>query len=378
MVNYRWAVVLFGSMVLAFMACDPTELPEPTDGDPVFRLEGNLDSTAFELAAGVDNYFMFTELSPTNDGNLQSLSRLEELDCSTDCAPGWQFEFSGSIAALDSLLGVGQVPFIQPGTIITDTTYTLNLTANSSHSAGAPALSHEWAFYDGSAAGTSTVEKEIPGPGTYEVELTTITEGDCQSYTRKSFSFNTVQQGCEVSFTVDTTILFDSLIVATYDQGGAPEQLIWQDSIISQPGSIFSFLPPQGTGQFTLCLEGLFPDGCIAASCQTILLQQASVCRNRIDGGIETEINTVVIPGPSSGVVIRYQDEQGNLYSTAAGSQAPSFSFSIESAGPYENNSLGQPTLQLGIRFQCQLYDEAGAPWKTAEATGTIAVAIPD
>lgn len=368
-------MALLGSMMLAFMACDPTELPEPTDGDPVFRLEGNLDSAVFASAAGVDNYFMFTELSPTNDGNLQSLSRLEELDCSTDCAPGWQFEFSGSIAALDSLLGIGQVPFIQPGTFITDTTYTLNLTATSSHSAGAPVLNHQWAFYDGSTAVTSTVEKEIPGPGAYEVELTTLTEGDCQSYTRKSFSFNTVQQGCEVSFAIDTTLL-DSLIIATYDLGGQPE-LFWQDSIPGQ-GATFTQFPPQGEEQFTLCLEGFFQGGCNAASCQTILFEQAAVCRNRIDGGIETTINTVVVPGPSSGVVIRYQDEQGNLYSTATGSQASGFNFTIESAEPYENNSLGQPTLQLGIRFQCQLYNEAGALWKTAEGTGTIAVAIPD
>lgn len=372
-------MVLLGSMVLAFTACDPTELPQPTDGDPVFWLEGNLDSAAFELAAGVDGYFMFTELSPTNDGNLRSLSRLEELDCSTDCAPVWQFEFSGSMAALDSLLGIGQVPFIQPGTFITDTTYTLNLTANSSHSAGAPALSHQWGFYDGSTADAPTVEKEIPGPGIYEVELTTTTEGDCQSYTRKSFSFDTFQQGCEVGFTIDTTAL-DSLIVATYDLGGQP-QLIWQDSISLPSGATLSLFPPQGIDQFSVCVEGNFPDGCNAASCQTVLFFDpfpGEVCRNRIDGGIETSINTVVTPGSSSGVIIRYQDEMGNQFATDTGSQAQPFSFSIESAEPYENNSLGQPTLQLGIRFQCQLYDAAGAPWKTAEATGTIAIAVPD
>mgnify|MGYP006277955967 FL=1 len=373
-------MVLLGSMVLAFTACDPTELPEPSDGDPLFRLEGNLDSASFELAAGVDNYFMFTELSPANDGTLRSLSRLEELDCTTGCAPGWSFEFNGSAATLDSLLRPGQVPFIQPGTVSTDTTYILNLAANSTHSGGAPVLSHEWVFYDDSTAGTTTVEKEIPGPGIYEVELTTITEGDCQSYTRKSFYFDTVQQGCEVSFTIDTTVL-DSLIVATFDQGWQPEQLIWQDSIIGSPVFPFTLLPQLGADQFRLCLEGQFQDGCNAASCQTILFFDPfprEVCRNRIDGGIETAINTVVNPGPSSGVVIRYQDELGNLYSTATGSQALPFSFIIESAEPYENNSLGQPTLELDIRFQCQLYDEAGLPWKTAEGSGTIAVATPD
>lgn len=70
MVNYRWVVVFFGSMVFVFMVCDLMELLEFIDGDFVFCLEGNFDSIVFELVVGVDNYFMFIELFFINDGNL--------------------------------------------------------------------------------------------------------------------------------------------------------------------------------------------------------------------------------------------------------------------------------------------------------------------
>lgn len=179
MVNYRWVVVFFGSMVFVFMVCDLMELLEFIDGDFVFCLEGNFDSIVFELVVGVDNYFMFIELFFINDGNLQLLSCLEELDCFMDCVFGWQFEFSGSIVVLDSLLGVGQVLFIQFGIIIIDMIYMFNFIVNFSYFVGVLAFSYEWVFYDGFVVGIFIVEKEILGLGIYEVEFIIIIEGDC-------------------------------------------------------------------------------------------------------------------------------------------------------------------------------------------------------
>jgi hypothetical protein len=380
MVNYKWAIILFAGAILAVLGCEPTELPEPSDGDPVFRLEGRLDSAVFELGAGIDGYFMFTGLSPTNDGNLRSLSRLEELGCTSDCAPGWQFEFNGSTAALDSFLAPGQVPFQGPGTITIDTTYHLNLLASSTFTGGASVLSYEWSFFDGTTANTSAVEKEVSGPGLYEVELTTTTEEGCQSYTRKSFSVSSAAPECEVDFYIDSLSTLDSVITAFYIPGSAdPQTLLWQDSIPGEAVAIFSdsFFEP-----YTLCLQATFEQGCTAVDCQTIMPMQSqtpgAVCSNDIEGGIVVDTNTTGITGISQGVVIRHRDEAGQRYASDYGPQGSSFFFEVEGVSPYERNSLGQSTLQLQVQFQCLLYDTEGQPWKEAVGTGVIAVAVPE
>lgn len=370
------------SIILVGISCDPVELPEPTDGDPVFELQGQLEGASFEVAAGAEAYFMHTAFSTTNDGDYRSLSRLEELDCNTGCAPGWQFEFSADFMALDTFFSPGEIPLLQPGSTVLDTMYNLSLFANSTHSGGASVASHAWSFFDGSTANTATVQKAVPGPGVYEVELTTITADSCVSYTRKSFSFSASSPipDCEVDFYVDSTLAFDSLIVANYIPGSSqPLTLLWQDSI---PGGVFtSFFPPFNEA-YTICLEGSFEQGCTAVSCQTVNPPQAlipgSVCRNGIAGGGLIAIDSTVAPGLSHGVVIRHSDETGKVYASNWGGQESVFFFRIESVSPFEDNSLGQPTLQLGIEFKCLLYDEEGQPWKEAEGKGAIAVALPD
>lgn len=373
-------MVFLGSMVLAFVACDPTELPEPTDGDPVFRLEGNLDNAAFELAAGVEDYFMFTELSPTDDGNLRSLSRLEELGCTLDCAPSWQFEFNGSAAALDSFFAPGQVPFQGPGTMSIDTTYHLNLMASSTFTGGVSAVSYEWSFFDGTIANTSTVEKEVPGPGLYEVELTTTTEEGCQSYTRKSFSVSSAAPECEIDFYIDSLSTPDSVIIAYYIPGSAePQTLLWQDSI---PGEVVAVFPELFFEPYTLCLQGTFEQGCTAVNCQTIMPMQSqtpgAVCSNDIEGVVVVDTDTTGVTGINQGIVVRHIDEAGQRYASDYGPQEGSFFFEVEGVSPYERNSLGQSTQQLQVQFQCLLYDEEGQPWKEAVGTGVIAVALPE
>lgn len=380
MVKPKWATFLLAGAALAVLGCDPTVLPEPSGGDPVFRLEGNLDSTTFDLAAGVEGYFMFTELVPTNDGNLLSINRLEELGCSTACAPGWQFEFNGSAATLDSLLAPGPIPFLQQGTTTVDTIYRLNLAADVMHTDGLGAEQYNWIFFDGSTAGNPEVQKTLPGPGIYQVELETITEDGCTSYTRKTFSTLENLPGCEVRFLVDTTTAFDSLITAYYQPGPVqPLNLVWQDSI---EGETINFFFQQQGQSIDLCLEGIFEQGCTAVSCQTIIIPQGelpgSVCSNSIAGGVEMVTDSVTVPGPTSGIVLRYVDEQGFVYSTASGPQPGLSQFVIEAAEPYLRNNLEQATRQLNIRFECQLYDAQGQPWKQVQGMGVIAAAIPE
>ena len=382
MVDYKWALSLFAGVLLLTLGCNTVELPEPTDGDPVFALEGNIGAEGFEIAAGVDAYFMFTALTPNSDGPLKSLSRLEELDCITNCAPGWQFEFNGSPAMLDSIFLPGSaVPLIRPGTVEVDTIQKLVFSAFTFHTGGFDVVDYEWAFSDGSVANTPTVEKSIFGNTIYEVELTTTTFDECQSYTRKTISTESGEWECEVGFNIDTTgITADTAITAFYDfQFGQAESLIWQDSI---PGEVVSLFPPQSAEGLTICLEGLFNQSCSASSCQTVVFPLAIappyVCNNDILAEVIMETDSIMISGPANGVTIRYQDEQGNIYASDIGLQNGEFSFSVLSAEPFERNDLDQPTLRLGVQFQCQLFDNEGVFWQEAVGEGWIAVAVPE
>ncbi|MBV6655644.1 MAG: hypothetical protein KI786_17880, partial [Mameliella sp.] len=68
----------------------------------------------------------------------------------------------------------------------------------------------------------------------------------------------------------------------------------------------------------------------------------------------------------------------GNIYASDIGLQNGEFSFSVLSAEPFERNDLDQPTLRLGVQFQCQLFDNEGVFWQEAVGEGWIAVAVPE
>ncbi len=374
MVKLRWGILLLSGIVALYWGCDPVELPEPGENDPVFTLSGTLGGTPFDVAAGVDQYFMFTDVQLVNDGEYVVSGRLEELGCQSDCNPGWQIEFRAAAANLDSLLSPGLVSFQGlPDTII-ETAYRLQLEAVSSHSGNAGVQNHQWALFDGSAAEGPAVDIEIPGSGLYPVSLTTVAEDSCYSFTAKNVAFDLPgDSGCAAAFTLEA----DSLLLASYTPTGGvqPISLLWQDSI---PGEIISFFPQNQPE--TICLEAIF-ENCSARACQSYLpsLQGAPaiICSNDFTASVLVDTTLVVEPVAQAGVTIRHIAADGTSYSSDA-PQGSSAYFRITEAEPYEDNNQGQPTVRLSVEWSCRLYNEQGEPWRTVQAEGTIAVALPE
>lgn len=364
-------------MVALYWGCDPVELPEPTENDPVFTLSGTLGGMPFDIAAGVDQYFMFTDVQLANGGEYIVSGRLEELGCQSGCNPGWQIEFRAAAAGLDSLLSPGLATFqALPDTVI-ETAYRLQLEAVSTHSGNAGVQNHQWALFDGSVAEGPAVDIEILSSGLYPVSLSTVTEDSCYSFTAKNVGFNLPgDSGCAAAFTLEAAG-GDSLLLASYTPagGGQPISLVWQDSIL---GEIISFFPQNQPE--TICLEAIF-ENCSARACQSYLppLQGAPavICSNDFTASVLVDTSIVVEPVAQAGVTIRHIAADGTRYSSDAPQDSSAY-FRITAAEPYEVNNEGQPTVRLSVEWSCRLYNEQGEPWRTVQAEGDIAVALPE
>ncbi|NBC08582.1 MAG: hypothetical protein GVY26_15440 [Bacteroidetes bacterium] len=363
-------------IVVVALSCEPVELPEPQSDEPVFTLSGTLDGASFTLAAGIDQYFMFTDAYPVDDGRYIAEGRLAELDCSSDCLPSWRFEFKGSPERLSNLLGADTVGYTQPGRVTVDTSYRLHLQASSTHLLNTAVLQHRWLLNDSLVATDATLSLPVQLDNEYPLALETLTEDSCYSYTEQVIRARPQAPQCAANFYIDSTLLDASVIATALPDGELPAQFLWQDSI---PGDVITF--PTPATATSLCLQATYADGCTARSCQ--MIQPAigsfptSTCRNAIVSETRIDTSTVVVPDIAEGVSIHYQNEDGISYSSNAGQQPTGSYFRILEASPFENNAAGQPTIKLTVAFRCQLFTQQGDPWRAVEGEGVIAVALP-
>ena len=87
---------LFISLVwlLLLQACEPTELPEPFEADPIYFAEGELDGEPFVLNVGPDNVTVDSSADLV-EGEIPLFSiEINGEDC-TDCLGSLKFEITG-------------------------------------------------------------------------------------------------------------------------------------------------------------------------------------------------------------------------------------------------------------------------------------------
>jgi len=363
-------------IVIATLSCEPVELPEPQPDEPIFTLSGTLDGTAFALAAGVDQYFMFTDAYPVDDDRYIAEGRLAELDCSSDCLPSWRFEFKGSREQLSNLLSTDTVGYTQPDRVTVDTSYRLHLQASSTHLLNTDVWQHRWLLNDSLVATDATLSLPAQLGTEYPIALETLTEDSCYSYTERVIRAAPQTPQCAANFYIDSAILDSSVIATALPDGELPAQFLWQDSI---PGDVIAF--PTPAAATSLCLQATYADGCTARSCQMIQPAigsfPASTCRNAIVSETRIDTSSVVVPDIAEGVSIHYQNEDGISYPSNTGQQPAVSYFRILEASPFENNAAGQPTIKLTVAFRCQLFTQQGEPWRVVEGEGVIALALP-
>jgi hypothetical protein len=383
MVRSTGALILAITLLLQ-LGCDPIELPPPVEGEPVFNLSGTVGDEPFEVNAGQEDYFMFTDAYPAGNDGYTAEGRLSKIDCPFNCAPNWQITFSdSSINTLEALLSTGLVSYQSPDSSIIDTAYHFNLEARHEHTGGESVLQHSWYVDDSLTTIGNSLTWAAQVGSSYNIKLETLSTDSCYSYTEQTLTLNqqAEDESCSVAFEIDSTLL-DSAIIATYlaSVGELPVSLLWQvQGAIQGQGTTVTVLP--NNIPFTLCLNATYADGCQAETCQTVQPAQAflppTFCRNEIISTLSTDTNTITIPGLAGGVTIQYEPTEGELYDSNLSAQPADAYFRILEVEPFENNSTGQATLKLRVEFLCQLFAPDGTPWQMVQAEGVIAVALP-
>lgn len=362
-VFYKLTILVFTLSIV--QACKKKELPEPSNEAPVFMVNSNVNGNDVSIAAGKDQYFMYTSHSIDALGVNVLSGTLRSEQCE-NCKHGFTISYRDSyyrnnliINNISDVLKVGNYYFYNG----LDTLGMNNLQGNVfNFTAYAPAgtnYSYSWNFGDGGTSTLANPAHQFLEPADYNVCLTVSSAGYpsktiCNVITMDTmcrFQFNqTMNQNLVSFYTIGNSNSF------AWDFGDATNLQVTGQSTThnySQAGiyrvtlaDTLSSSTCNNTFQKDL-LIGNFTGNELAAGFNYSYVNIPPVVPLAVDSGFRK-------------VVVNYSAPNGNNYSTynanAFHSQINN-NFAVNSASPYKNNSAGEKTYKLEGNFKAWFYN---------------------
>ena len=362
-VFYKLTILAFTVCVLH--ACKKKELPESGNEAPVFMVSSNVNGNDVTIAAGKDQYYMYTSHALDGLGVNVLNGTLRSAACE-HCNHGFTISYRDSyyrnnliINNISDVLKAGNYYFYNG----LDTTgmNTLQGTVFNFTAYAPPGTnySYSWNFGDGGTSTLANPAHQFLEPADYNVCLTVSSAGYpsktiCNVITMDTmcrFQFNqTMNQNLVSFYTIGNSNSF------AWDFGDATNLQVTGQSTThnySQAGiyrvtlaDTLSSLTCNNTFQKDL-LIGNFTGNELAAGFNYSYVNIPPVAPLAVDSGFRK-------------VVVNYSAPNGNNYSTynanAFHSQINN-NFAVNSASPYKNNSAGEKTYKLEGNFKAWFYN---------------------
>ena len=365
--------IILGS--IALISCKK-EMPQPVATPAVFTFDGLIDGTGFQLAAGTNDYYMYSDFS--HDANMvyNFNSHLRKYQC-TSCTDDiqimikdYQVSATGDPVNISNTLYTGYYPYDKPGgsSISTNVTFTANVTG--------PATSYFWDFGDGSTTTSS------PGPvnhtytkhGKYSVCLTVSFSSGPNSTICNEVNVEIPDNAIDYFFAANSPSGNDVTLTPS-SQVGTAVSYLWDlgDGATSTSNIAFTHTYPT-PGIYTVTLTVTNAAG-----------NQSTFSRNVRTAGLTTAFagffdvtGTSTNPNPLSlsNVTVNYTDANGLVWtSNNSGGQNGHF-FKIVSIKDHAPDANGYPTKKITANFNCTLYNGAGTKQLT-NATAVFSISYP-
>lgn len=344
-------LVLTFFIVLALSACKKKYYPNDevvTTGE-VIAFSGTMGGKEVSLRVGSNNYYCFTGIQHRADSVLEFSSLLAPYDCST-CANSFKMTLSdgavsnsGLVSNVDSTFKIGK-RFLNAGL------------------SGIPSLKFEaksnktirevtWRMQNNYVSNNSTATQEILKQGYNNIQLTVLTESNCE---------NTVES--KVWVETSGSVFFAELQALPLSSNGvqftglpmggtAPYSYLWkfgdgQSSTEANPIHVY-----EHKGNYPVQLQITDKNNhTVIANNLVVVGSDVSSC------ALGIEIKQLGIRSVKfNAVSLQWKDEQNNLYSTNNNVQPSSSYFEIITSKPFENNEKGERGRLLGLRFSVLL-----------------------
>jgi PKD repeat protein len=370
---YKGLAIVAAIGLLGLSNCKPPEEPFDNVEDPVFSLTGTVDGKPLQLMAGVDDYYMFTSYEiPFTDSIFRFSGKLEKVNCNNCEAIEVIISDVGKLTGasptdIDKALS-STITFDDPVRGI-DKKYTVSFVAQDS---GFINPKYLWRFSvlnnDSSTLRNPTFTFDDASPKNV---CLTVSDGNCSRTICNEFNPFKVDEGDSVppgfDYIIDRTVQFKNTSFGL--------SYLWEfgdgtTSTAYNPEHVYA-LP----GLYTVCLTV----NTVANThkyCKLINISDPFfTCLANME--YKNPLVTIIPPAFISKTIIRYTDDNGDVYESNLAEQPPGSFFNILSHNNYQPNERGEKTQQVNMSFKCRVFN-ANGNFKDIEITnGTIAVAYP-
>ncbi|MEL6925513.1 MAG: hypothetical protein AAFO94_15820 [Bacteroidota bacterium] len=392
---------IFLLLLLAALSCKKEELPGSGGnvGTPTFVLNNSVDGSAMDLAAGMEDYYMFTEFNEDADTILTFVGTLKKENCAQDCGSQLRVEIRDyqktpdrSDFRLNQALRCGTYkyrdltsPFVpgSPNGFEQNNLYQVNLYADTDIEGP---IQYTWTYRDHF---TSGMAKNMPDPvinvllkpfgsnldDVFGLEVEDEEGNKC--YREHSKIIGRDYELCYADFTAKRLSNGNVKLEAQVEGGLDPFGFEWSTGETTQSIEV----PAEDNTYELSILSGT--DRCSNLIRKTIKMSGNDVktvtCSFNWDDDNNSWNKYRLLSGGKfqfSTVILVYTDEDGTVYRSDLNAQSDNSSFEVLGVEPFNLNENGEKTVKLDIRYTADVFDIDGNR-KTISGDGTIAVAYP-
>ncbi len=356
-------IVLIVLIAMQWQACKKKDIPEANNGNPVFMIDATINGNAVSMAAGKNQYYMFTSYQMDALGLNLFMGNLRSENCekcnhefSIVCRDS-RFRNSILVSNMEDVLKTGNYSFHNG----TDTS-NLNLTGGIfnfyAFNPSGSNYTFNWTFGDGATSTLANPVHQYAEPADYNVCLT-VSKAGIPSKT--ICNIITTDTACRFQFNQSMSQTLVSFIAT----GSAPSY-IWDfgDSTAWQlSGANTTYIYSQ-PGVYRVVLR----DSLSSASCSNFFQKDILVGNfsgNELAAGFNYTYSivppsTIPIDSGFRKIIVNYTAPDGKQYSTYNPYKPhvqTGNSFVISNSEPYQKNSDGQKTYKIEGSFKAWFYN---------------------
>ena len=340
-------------LLFAISSCKkPDPVQVKNSGSPVFSFSANLNGSAVNLQAGVNNYYMYTSFTQDANGVYNFIGDLKPYNCSS-CNNSLQIQVNdyqtlaaGTPANINTSLAPGYYAYQIPGGTVTQ--YSINFT---SFSYNVVPQSWAWDFGDGTTSTLKSPTHIYTHPGNYTACLTTTFSDLTTGSSCNPVYLGTPESGCYGNFTYTATV--NTVAFAGSPNGSGGYSYVWDfgdgnTSTNPTPSHTYS-----SSGVYLVSMK-------VTDSQNHILVYNRNVPTQSYTASVAGMYflgSTISNPNLLSNVIINWTDASGTVYTSNNPLQPSTSYFKIISVDQYNNNSSGQTTKKVHAQIKCTLYN---------------------
>jgi PKD repeat protein len=331
-------------------ACQKKKYPESvTENEPVFRFSATIEQEPVAIAAGVNDYYVFSGFMQDTSGLYTFSSDLKQIDCQ-QCSNRLEvslnnYTVSSLNAPVDADMAFAALPrnYLKKGLTYFDASFAAQFNQT--------AAGYLWDFGDGSVSTQQNPVHRYNSPGNYNVCLTITSTAGCVSQICNTYNISL--SGCRTNVKsvkkTGTGVSFDHVT-----DGTQPYSFLWSfgDGSFSTEENPYHVFPVKGSYPVILTLTDSKGNKAVSKYNATTNGDVSSCAANFSLQSLYAANESLL-----SGIKINWTDASGRRYSSFDVTQPASSYFRIISSENYINNDKGERTRKLHVKFSCLLTD---------------------